>query len=231
MNLAGLIKTSLLDYPGKISSVVFTQGCNFRCGYCHNCQLIPMKSPDSEPDILEEDFFEFLNQRKELLDGVVITGGEPTLQIDLEEFIWKIKSLGLLVKLDTNGTASRRVEHLLDQDLVDYIAMDVKMSWERYHELAPKSAYRQIQKTMDMVMKSGVEYEFRTTVVPGIHDPRELEEIAKSMQGAHHFYIQNFRPVNTYDSSLLDQHGFTDKQLRAFKNIAAPYVKYVGIRN
>jgi pyruvate formate lyase activating enzyme len=196
MLIGGLQKLTLIDYPGKIACTVFTVGCNFRCHFCHNPELIdPAKFKLSEI-IEEKTFFDFLGSRSGLLDGVCITGGEPTLYPDLSEFIKKIKALGFLVKLDTNGTNPEMLKALLAEKLIDYIAMDIKTAPQKdlYEKVTSAAVdFENIKKSIEIIMQSGLEYEFRTTVVPGLHQKEDILKIAGFIKGAKKYYLQQFR--------------------------------------
>ncbi|SFF23696.1 anaerobic ribonucleoside-triphosphate reductase activating protein [Sunxiuqinia elliptica] len=197
MNISGWIKQSLMDYPGKIASVIFTQGCNFRCPYCHNPELIPK----GKGRIDENEVLAHLRKTQMLLDGIVISGGEPTMQSDLTDFIREIKSLGLAVKLDTNGSQSNRLEQLLAEGLVDYIAMDIKS------ELCPADysknsgipvstpCLNEIRRSIQLLIRSGVEHEFRTTVCRELISMENLHRILAEMTGAKRYFIQHYRPA------------------------------------
>ncbi len=231
MRLAGLQKTSVIDFPDQISAVVFTQGCNFYCPYCHNSQLIPLKLPDGKELMPEKYFFDFLQKRKKLLDGVTITGGEPLLQQDLKEFMLKIKKdYNLLIKLDTNGSNAAKLKKLIEAELIDYLAVDIKFSWDRYQELAPKGLVAEIKKTVELIKNSDLNYEFRTTVVPGLHDQNEIEKIAEQIKDTDKYFIQNFRPVNTLSPVLRESRSFAPSELNRFKKMAEKYLKKVQIR-
>ena len=231
MRLAGLQKTSVIDFPDQISAVVFTQGCNFYCPYCHNSQLIPLKLPEDKELMPENYFFDFLNKREKLLDGVTITGGEPLLQQNLEKFMLKIKKdYNLLIKLDTNGSNAAKLEKLIEAELIDYLAVDIKFSWDRYQELAPRGLVAEIKKSVDLIKKYDLNYEFRTTVVPGLHDQNEVEKIASQINGADEYFIQNFRPVNTLLPELRENRNFAPSELNHFKKVAEKYLKKVQIR-
>jgi pyruvate formate lyase activating enzyme len=210
MIISGLTPLSLIDYPGKVACVIFTQGCNFRCPFCHNPELLEcMKS--TEHDMSTERFFEFLESRVGLLDGVVITGGEPTLHRDLDEFMTHIKSLGFLVKLDSNGTNPQLLKQYIEAQLVDYIAMDIKHKLSKYEQATGrKTRMEWIQESIDLVLSSGVPHEFRTTVVPGIHAPEDFYEISDIVDGCDRFYLQEFRPIITFDSELKHNHDKLD---------------------
>lgn len=227
MNIAGLVKNSLIDYPGKITAVVFTQGCNFRCPYCHNPDLVDLKVKSV---LSEKEFFDFLDKRKGLLDAVTITGGEPTLQKDLSDFIRKVKERGFLVKLDSNGTNPRFLQRILDAGQVDYVAMDIKNSPERYAEVVGPVKMEKITESIDIIMSSGVEYEFRTTVLPKLHDEKSFEKIGEMIRGANKYFIQNFRSENTLDKQYAQESSFTFHELEKAKDIMEKYVKKCAIR-
>jgi len=200
LKIKGFIKTSLIDYPGKISSVIFLGGCNFRCGFCFNPVLV--KSPDSLDDVPEELVFEFLRKRKKWIDGVVLLGGEPTLHEDIIDFSEKLKKMGFLVKLDTNGSNPEVVEKMIKLGLVDYIAMDVKTSFERYDILGLGKFVENVRKTAELIRRSGLDYEFRTTVIPGIVEESDILEIGKSLKGSKRYFIQQFRPEPVLDEKF-----------------------------
>ena len=180
MLLSAIKKSTLLDYPGKLATIVFTPGCNFRCGFCHNPEFVlPERVEKLRSDFISEEvFFRFLKTRVGFLDGVVICGGEPTIHADLPEFCRKIKDLGFLVKLDTNGNRPEVVSHLYEAKLIDFMAMDIKHTPEKYHALAGgTSDPENIRKSIGLIMNSGVSYEFRTTVSKGIHDISDMKGI------------------------------------------------------
>ena len=181
MLIKGLQKTTLLDYPGKVSCIVFVGGCNFRCHFCHNSDLV--LAPQKLPTIAEDDFFNFIKTRVGLLDGVVITGGEPTLYPDLSRFMKKVKGLGFLVKLDTNGSNPEMVRELIKGRLVNYIAMDLKGALEDYKKIVGVGMETdKIKRSMELILESGLEYCFRTTIVDGLHDERALKRLAEEIK-------------------------------------------------
>jgi pyruvate formate lyase activating enzyme len=232
MRLAGLQKTSVIDFPDQISTVVFTQGCNFYCSYCHNNQLIPIKLPEGKGLMPEKHFFDFLDKRESLLDGVTITGGEPLLQQDLKEFMFKIKNdYDLLLKLDSNASNPKKLKELIKADLIDYLAVDIKFSWSNYKQLAPDKLIPEIKRSVKIIINSGLDYEFRTTVVPGLHDKAEIEKIAQQIKGAKKYFIQNFRPVNTLAPELKKRRSFAPSELQEFKKTAERYLNHVQIRD
>jgi pyruvate formate lyase activating enzyme len=227
MLIAGFEKNTLLDYPGKVASIVFTYGCNLRCGYCHNPELV-IEPCIKEVLISEEYILNYLKKRKGLIDALVITGGEPTLHKDLIPFIKKIKNLGILVKLDTNGTFPDKVTSILKEDIVDYWAMDVKYPIEYYedHNMNVKN----INKSIKLLMNYAKDYEFRTTYVKGLHEIEDAKSIGKLIKGCKNYYIQNFRKGKTIDPKLNNSNSFTDKELLEIKKIISKYVKNVKIR-
>ena len=192
MRISGLQKLTLLDFPGHTACTVFTGGCNYRCPFCHNAELV--LRPGEQPEIPEEEFFALLRKRKGLLDGVAVTGGEPTLQPDLPEFLARIRELGYAVKLDTNGTRPDLVKDLVGRDLVQYIAMDIKNAPERYAQTAGVEDPRleAVRETAAFLLEGRVPYEFRTTVVKELHRPEDLEAVGRWLAGAKHYYIQCF---------------------------------------
>ncbi|KKP65750.1 MAG: Anaerobic ribonucleoside-triphosphate reductase activating protein [candidate division WS6 bacterium GW2011_GWE1_34_7] len=230
MLITGFQKSTLLDYPGKVAALIFTYGCNLRCSYCHNPELVTL--PCIPSTIVKEEYIlEYLKERKNLLDAVVITGGEPTIQSDLIPFIKKIKKLGYLFKLDTNGTNSKIVKDLLDLDIVDYWAMDVKYEKELYFQnLEEEIDYKEIVKSIELIKERGKDYEFRTTYVKGIHTINSAKGIGELIKGSKRYYIQNFRPGKTIDPSLDFSNSFTEKELKQIKNIALKYINDVQIR-
>lgn len=230
MLITGFQKSTLLDYPGKVASLIFTYGCNLRCGYCHNPELVTL--PCNTSNIVKEDeILSFLKSRKGFIDALVITGGEPTLQKDLIPFIKKVKKLGFLVKLDTNGTNSKTVKKILDLGIVDYWAMDVKYEDEIYEQnLEENVDYQEIKKSIKLLMDYAKDYEFRTTYVKGIHTVESAEGIGKLIQGSKRYYIQNFRPGKTINPSLNRSNSFTSAELRKMKRLVKKYVDDVEIR-
>ncbi len=193
MQIKGYNKTTLLDYPEHVAATVFTGGCNFRCPFCHNADLV--LNPDGQAGIGEEEVLAHLQKRKGFLEGVCITGGEPALQPDLPEFIGKIKELGYLVKLDTNGYSPKVLERLLGEGLLDYVAMDIKASKKNYARAAgqPQLDLGKIEESMEMLKSGKIPYEFRTTVVKGIHSIEEFDAIGGWLAGSRAYYLQAFR--------------------------------------
>lgn len=190
MNIQGFQKLTLLDFPGSMACLVFTGGCNLRCPFCHNAGLVraPLEFPNAETEVLE-----YLERRKGILNGVCISGGEPLLQPDIAEFIAKVKKHGYRVKLDTNGSLPKKLGELLETGLVDYVAMDIKSAPDTYNIASGCDIpFEVFEKSMEILKKSGVEYEFRTTVVKGIHKAEDIEKIAKLL-GNERWFLQSFK--------------------------------------
>lgn len=204
MLLLGLTKTTLLDYPTKVAATVFTGGCNFRCPFCHNGQLVT--SAFSQDEVAVEEVFDHLTKRRNILQGVCITGGEPTIQADLPEFIRKIKDMGYDIKLDTNGSHPNMLKELIDEKLIDYVAMDVKNCKEKYRETSCCSDLQleNVEKSMEILKSSGISYEFRTTVVRELHTKEDLEKIAGWIKGCPTWFIQSYK-----DSDNVIKQGFS----------------------
>ena len=210
MIIDGLQKLTLLDYPGKVACLIFTKGCNFRCPFCHNAPLVIDKS--SAANISEEEVFEYLNKRKNILDGVVITGGEPLLQKDIKEFIVKVKSYGYMVKLDTNGTNPKLLDELIKEGIIDYVAMDVKNTFEKYNITSgcKNVDLDKIRESIDLLKNSKIDHEFRTTIVKEFHDISDLEKIMSYVEGSKYF-IQNY--VDSENVIQKGLHGFSKDEL------------------
>lgn len=227
MKFYGFQKMTMLDFPGRVACTVFTGGCNFRCPFCHNALLVTQVD-----DVVydEEQILEYLDKRKGLLDGICVTGGEPLLQLGLDAFLEKVKQRGFKVKLDTNGSFPARLKSLVEKGLVDYVAMDIKNCKQKY----PKTTDCQgldiakIEESVDFLLKGKVDYEFRTTVVDGLHEAQDFVEIAKWIKGAKKYFLQNF-----VDSGNLIQNGLKavslDK-LKEFLNIVEPSVGKISLR-
>lgn len=206
MRIGGFQPFSMLDFPGKLAAIIFTQGCLFRCSYCHNPELV-LQQIDGRYD--ENALCDLLSRRQQMLDGVVITGGEPTIQKDLLEFMLKMKEMGLLVKLDTNGWRPAIVEQAINQRLVDYIAMDIKAPWNKYEQVIKIPAatiVRQCMQTMRLIQESGIPHEFRTTVFPKVHTEDDIVEIASYLPSGTRYGIQAVRYEKTLDPNIDRTH-------------------------
>ena len=234
MNISGIQKLTLLDYPGKVACTVFISGCNFRCPYCHNSSLVLSKNIETDNLIRETDLLSFLDSRKGILDGVVITGGEPLLNRDLPQLIEKIKSLGYKIKLDTNGSNPGLLKEIVSEGLVDKIAMDIKSSPDGYSKAAGLNHldFTSIDDSKNFIMSLDsryVEYEFRTTVVKGIHRVKDISELAKWLKGAENYYLQQFK--NSKD--LINPTGleaYDEREMNVFAEAVRPYVPKVQLR-
>lgn len=200
MKISGLQKVSLVDYDGQIAATIFTSGCNFACPFCHNSGLVK----GTEPEISVSEILEYLTKRKSVLTAVCISGGEPTLHRDLPDLISKIKELGYLVKLDTNGTNLPMLKYLVENQLIDYVAMDIKNRLSNYNNTAGISTPINIKETIDYIMTCGIDYEFRTTIIKNYHSHKDIEEIAQTISGANKYYLQQFVDNNNCLSSGLE---------------------------
>ncbi len=233
MKFSGIQKLTLLDYPGKTACILFTPGCNFRCGYCHNPEFVlPEQLKKIEPSFIpEEHVLAFLGERRGKLEGVVVTGGEPTLHRELPAFLRKVRDLGFLVKLDTNGSLPEMLDPILREGLVDYVAMDVKTSLERYPELVGVSVRSEaLKRSIALIMLHAPDYEFRTTVCPGHHGRDEFLAIARLIVGAKRYVLQGFRPDITLDPAFASHPSITASDLEAVKARMRQSAKEVIIR-
>lgn len=227
MRICGLQKLTLLDFPKKTACTVFLGGCNFRCPFCHNGNLAEGILDNQIP---EDELFSFLKKRSGLLDGVCITGGEPTLNPDLEDFIKEIKSFGYSVKLDSNGTNPKLLKSLLEKNLIDYIAMDIKNSKDSYPETCgvENLNIKDIEESVEIIKNSGIDYEFRTTVVSQFHTTEEIEKMGKWLKGAKKYFLQSFR-----DSEFVLKKGLTapkKEELESYRDLLTGYIDFVDIR-
>lgn len=228
MRLAGLQKLSLVDYPGRLASVVFVQGCNFRCGYCHNPDLVTL---EKDFGVEVKDVIDDIKRFKDKIEGVVITGGEPTLHPQVYDFIERIKEMGLLVKLDTNGSDPKMLLELLRDKYIDYVAMDIKTSLGKYHLVSDiPGIERNITESAMWVMLSTIPYEFRTTCVPGIVDDMDVAAIGSLVKGADKYCLQQFSPAVTLDPAFRNLKPYTPDQIRHFAEILRKSVKVIETR-
>ena len=226
MDISGIQKMTLLDYPGKCACTVFLAGCNLRCPFCHNAGLV-LDKPESVMG--EEEFFAFLKKRQGLLDGVCITGGEPTLRKDLPDFLRKIKDMGYLVKLDTNGSNPAMLKEMLELRVLDYVAMDIKNCPSRYAATCGNvDILPRVQECLDILKAHTVEFELRTTLCKPFHDVKALEAMGKWLSGTEHYYLQNF-----VDSGALvgeGVSGFTKEEMEALRSAVLPYIPNTRLR-
>lgn len=229
MIIGGFQRFSLIDYPDKICAIVFTQGCNFRCPYCHNPELVDPKKFGIE--LKEDEILSFLDRRKGKLDAVTITGGEPLLQLDLSTFLSEVKRLGYLVKLDTNGSFPSRLKKIIQSKCVDYIAMDIKTSLDKYHQVIKRKIdTRKILDSIRLIMDSGLDYEFRTTIVKALFEKDDFYKIGKLIKKARLYVLQKFVLSKTLDDRFLDMKSCTDEELDCFKEIMEGFVQRCIIR-
>jgi len=227
MLIHGLQKMTLLDFPGKVACTVFLDGCNFRCPFCHNSELLGAGFP---PLMEDSELLAFLEKRKRLLDGVCITGGEPLVQKELPRLLEQIKAKGYPVKLDTNGSFPEKLSLLIDGGLVDYVAMDIKNSPERYSETVGRERFdiSAVEQSVDLLMQGKLDYEFRTTVVEQLHDEASFHGIGQWIRGAKRYYLQCFVPRDTVLQPGLDAP--TEEKIRSYAEIARKYVPETGVR-
>lgn len=230
MIICGLQKLTLLDYPGKVACTVFTGGCNLRCPFCHNAPLVLESEP--EEAVTHDEFFAYLKKRQGVLDGVCVSGGEPLLQADLPQFIKQIRAFGYLIKLDTNGCFPQRLRAIVAEGLVDYVAMDIKNSPERYAETVgiPGFSVEPIRQSIAFLMSEPVDYEFRTTVVRGLHTRQSIRETARAIAGAKRYFLQKFVDSGDLVGDAQKFSAFTDDEMREFRNIALPFVPSAALR-
>ncbi|MGZ6274755.1 MAG: anaerobic ribonucleoside-triphosphate reductase activating protein [Syntrophales bacterium] len=229
MLIGGLQKVSLIEYPGKIGAIAFTQGCNFRCPYCHNPELV---DPDLYRECLsEEGVLSFLQKRKGKLDALTITGGEPTIQVDLLDFIKCVKNIGYLIKLDTNGSCPEVLERLIGGRLVDYIAMDIKGPLHKYRTVTrSKIDEDKIRQSIEIIMKSGMPYEFRTTVPKRLLDVDDLLEMGMLLKNAGSYILQQFIPTRTLDRQFMKCEAYSQEEMESFRDKLKKDVPVVRLR-
>lgn len=230
MKISGMQKLTLLDYPGKTACLLFTQGCNFRCPFCHNKDLL--NNENNESIIDEREVFDYLEKRKGLIDGVCISGGEPLLQEDIEEFISKVKQMGFCIKIDTNGSSPSKLKRLIDKNLIDYVAMDVKNDFLNYDKTSgvERLNIENIKRSIKIIEESNIEYEFRTTLVREFHKLGQLEKICEYLGPKAKYYLQNYRDCNSVLQMGLS--GFEKEELLNMQNqlkITYPNVMVRGI--
>lgn len=231
MLIGGYQKLTLIDYPGKLATTVFTVGCSFRCPFCHNPELVTEMKPLNY-DTQEKEFVAFLKKRQGKLEGVCITGGEPTIQADIIPFIKKIKKMGFLVKLDSNGSRPDVLKKIFDQKLVDFVAMDIKNSPSKYAlTTGTKNVdIERVKLSVDLIRNSKVPYEFRTTVVPGLHTEKDFIEIGQWLQGSPKYYLQKYREMTILDQNLKKKTKGQKLDLQKIKKSIDQYFGEVGIR-
>lgn len=238
MKFAGLLKQSLTDYPGKIAAVLFSRGCNLRCPFCHNAHLLvkPGRTASVTGEIEEQELLTFLQERQGFLDAVVFSGGEPTINPELPEVIRQAKRAGYLIKLDTNGNNPQMLTQLLKDNLLDYVAMDIKapLDYKKYLEasgrLSPEDFFN-VRAAINLLQEAAIEVEFRTTVVPLWHSPEDIVAIARYIEGAELYCLQQFNPLATLDSGLSSVVPYSREQIMEMARQCESYVKTVRVRN
>jgi len=229
MIFRGIQKTTLIDYPGHVATTLFLDKCNFRCPFCHNPLLVFEKE---ENEISEKEVMEFLKRRKKYLDGVCITGGEPTLHAGLKFFIIQVRELGLKIKLDTNGTNPKLLKELIEENLLDYIAMDLKAPLEKYDLATNVHVDKQaVKESIDLLLEGKVDYEFRTTVVPGIIEPEDIKVMGELVKGAKKFSLQQFiNSVPLVDEKFMKVNPYPVETLKEMKKELEKFVSAVELR-
>lgn len=228
MIIAGLQKSSLIDYPNEIAAVVFTSGCNFRCPFCHNGGLLEDKKSQK---ITPEEVLDFLKTRQNKLQGVVISGGEPTLHKDLEDFVIKIRDLGFKIKLDTNGSNPSVLIDLINKNLIDYVAMDIKSPLRKYKEATNSNIdTEKIKESIDFLLKGKVDYEFRTTVVKESLSFDDFRIIAQEIKGAKRYFLQKFIGEHAFDETFRDKTTYTKEEFEKIKEILSASIKEIYVR-
>lgn len=232
MLINGLQRTTLIDFPKKVACVVFLGGCNFRCPFCYSSEIVLPNKLKNQPQISEKEFFDFLESKKGLLEGVVVCGGEPTLQKELPEFIEKIKTMGFAVKLDTNGSNPAMLEYLIDKKLVDYVAMDIKASPLSYEKVTCAKVDINAIKTSAELLKEGkVAFEFRTTIVPGLFEDKEIKNIIDWIGGEKtDYFLQSFWPDKTLDPKFMSLKPFDDNKIKEIQEKFKPYFRICRVR-
>ena len=225
MLIGGFQKMTMLDYPGKVAATVFTYGCNFRCPFCHNATLVI----DEAQLFSEDEILAYLNKRKGILDGVCISGGEPLLQNDIFDFIKKVKALGLLVKLDTNGSYPDKLKEAIDSGLIDYVAMDIKTCRENYSKVADTNVkIEDIEKSVQILLENRVDYEFRTTVVRELHTMDDFVKISSWIKGAKRYFLQCFKAGENLIGNNLS--AYTPQELEGFLEVLKCNIDKVSLR-
>ena len=226
MFFAGFQKLTLLDYPGKVACILFTNGCNFRCPFCHNASLV--RAQDGA-DISDDEVLEFLKKRQGILEGVCISGGEPLIHNELKDFIREVKKLGYPVKLDTNGSFPKKLRELIGEGLVDYVAMDIKNSFEKYNETTGISTdIDSIKESIEILINGNIDYEFRTTLVSGFHTTQDMQRIGEMIKGTKKYYLQNFADSGDILCPGLAPLG--EEEMELMRKTAEKYVSVTQIR-
>lgn len=235
MKFAGIMKQSLVDYPGKVSAVLFTRGCNFCCPFCHNAHLV-IKPHDPPPALDMQEVLHFLQRHRGFLDAVVVSGGEPTMHNGLLEAFRTFKALDYATKLDTNGTNPTMLKQMLDEGLLDYVAMDVKapLEFKKYAATVGRLStadFFNVRSSINLLRHSNLEVEFRTTVVPSLHQPEDIVEIARYLEGVKIYTIQQFNPAHTLEPGFGNVVPYSREQMQQIADSCRAYVQEVKIVN
>jgi len=230
VKIAGFAKTSLLDWDGNVTAVLYLPGCNFRCPFCHNKDLV--LAPEALEEVPIEDIEDFVKENEEFLDGIVITGGEPTIHKDLPDLIKRLRKLRIRIKLDTNGSNPEMLQDLIKAGLIDYVAMDIKAPLnEKYNELAGKEvALDKVKRSIEIIMSSGIDYEFRTTMVPILLEKDDYEKVAAYVATAKKLALQHFSPKNTIDPNLSVINPLPEEKAKEIAERCRLYVRKVVLR-
>ena len=228
LHFFGIQKLSLLDYPTKMATTLFTGGCNFKCPFCHNRDLVFLD--ENENEIPLDDIFSFLNERKNILDGVCISGGEPLLQKGLKDFIIQVKKLGLSIKVDTNGSQYEKLKELIDEGLIDYVAMDIKNSKDKYAMTIDVNGFdlSAVEKSVELLKESKVDYEFRTTIVKEFHTLDDMQKIGEWLKGAKRYFLQSY--VDSENVIKKGLHAHDKATLEQFRELLTNYIEHVELR-
>jgi len=231
IQIGGLQKLTLIDYPGRLAATVFLIGCNFKCPWCYSSELVLPEKIKKQPKISEKESLEFLKERKKLLEGLVLCGGEPSINKKLPALIKKIKKLGYLVKLDTNGSNPKMLKKLIKTKLIDYVAMDIKLPKERYPEIFGKRVkIEDIEESIKILKEGKVDYEFRTTMVPTVLNKEDILKIAKWIKGTKRYYLQNFRPEKTIDPEFEKIKPYPQEYLLEIQKAISPFFEVCQVR-
>lgn len=240
MQIGGLQELTLIDYPGKLAATVFLCGCNFRCPFCYSSEIVLPEKIKVQPEYSEKEVMDFLKTRKNLVEGVVICGGEPTMSKDLVSFAEKIKEEGFLVKLDTNGSNFGVLKNLIDKKLVDYVAMDIKAplkiknpndNFQKYETATGvRVDLAEIKKSVELLKNSGIDYEFRSTIVPGIHTQEDILQMAKDLSPAKKYFLQNFRAEKTLNKNFESVKPYPAEFLLAVQKKISPFFEVCQVR-
>jgi len=236
MKIGGIQKLTLIDSPGCLAATVFLIGCNFRCVFCYSSELVLPEKIKNQPVFSNKEVLSFLKQRKDLLEGVVICGGEPTINNNLPSFIKQIKKLGFLVKLDTNGSNPRMLKRLIDKKLINYVAMDIKAPKEKYLDIVKVSGFlksniiKNIEKSINVLKKSKIDYEFRTTVVPSLHGKNDILKIVDWIKPAKRYYLQGFKGEKTINPGFEKLRPYADEYLLEIHQAISPFFDVCEVR-